>query len=142
MSLKIALLTVAVIGLSACGGTMNLTMMPRDAGTVYAGELQSSGGGAGTMTIDIGDTKCTGPAVRVASNESFGFATSIGYGSRGTVATTTTTSATSGDTSIKAILSCTGGKGLRCDMSGRDSNGGGICVDDAGRVFDVIAARR
>jgi hypothetical protein len=134
---------VWLIGLlTACGGTMNLTMMPRDSGTAYVGELQGDGSGSGSMSVTIGDTTCKGPAARVASNQSFGFANSVGFNNRGTVANSFGTVATTGDSVVKAILSCSNGKGLRCDLSGRDMNGGGICVDDTGRVFDVVVTRK
>ena len=131
-----------VVLIAGCGGTMNLTMMPRDSGTAYTGELQGDGSGSGSMLVKIGDTICKGPAARVASNQSFGFANSVGFNNRGTVANSVGTVVTTGDSVVKAILSCSNGKGLRCDISGRDMNGGGICVDDSGRVFDVIVTRK
>ena len=136
-------LVVALIGLlTGCAGTMNLMMMPRDSGTAYTGELQGDGAGGGSMTVTIGDAKCTGPAARVSSNQSFGFANSVGFNNRGTVGNSFGTVATTGDSVVKAILSCSNGKGLRCDLSGRDMNGGGICLDDNGRVFDVVVNRK
>ena len=52
------------------------------------------------------------------------------------------TTVTTGDNLVKAILSCSDGRGLRCELTGRDSNVGSICVDDSGKVYDVIAARQ
>ena len=134
--MKLAI-SLAVALLSGCA--YNLTMMPRDSGQTYTGKLVSpSGNGSGMMTVVIGDLQCSGPAARVASNQSFGFANT--FGSSGTrTFNSFSTMSTSGDVQVKAILACTGGKGLRCDLTGRGSSGGGICVDDAGRVFDVLA---
>lgn len=128
--------------LAGCGGTLNVMMMPRDSGTAYNGELYGDGSGSGSMMVAIGDAKCNGPAARVASNQSFGFANSVGFNNRGTVTNSFGTVATTGDSVVKAILTCSNGKGLRCDITGREGNGGGICVDDAGRVFDVVVNRK
>ena len=137
------LIAIATIGLlGGCGATLNVTMMPRDSGTAYTGELIGDGSGGGSMAITIADAKCSGPAARVASNQTFGFANSVGFNNRGTVANSFSTVATSGDVFIKAILSCTNGKGLRCDMTGQGGNGGGLCVDDTGKVFDVLVNRK
>ncbi len=135
--MKIHAVSLAIVLLSGCA--YNLTMMPRDSGQTYTGKLTSpSGNGSGTMTVAIGDLQCSGPAARVASNQTFGFVNTFGSSGVRTFNSFSTMS-TSGDVQVKAILSCTGGKGLRCDLTGRGSSGGGICVDDAGRVFDVLA---
>lgn len=137
---KLILSAAAILLVSACA--FNVTLMPRDSGKTYSGEMMGSGNGAGTMTIKLdGDETCTGPVARVASKESFGFANTYMANSRGRAASAFTTVATSGDVTIKAILSCTGGKGLRCEMTGQ-GGGGGICVDDAGRIFDALAIRK
>ena len=138
---KIFIGTLSFI-LAGCVTTMNVTMMPRNSGTSYNGELQGNGSGSGTMSVDLGEIKCTGPAARVASNQSFGLVNTFGYNNRGTVSNTVSTVANTGDSAVKAILSCSDGKGLRCDLTGRDGVGGGVCADDTGRVFDVIISRK
>lgn len=134
--MKAFLATAAVLALSGCA--INVAMMPRDSGTVYSGELQGNGMGGGTMTVKVDDAVCTGPVARVASNQSFGFANTYAADNRGNRAGAVTAVSTSGDHFVKAILSCSNGNGLRCDMTGRNNMGGGICVDNNGRVFDVI----
>lgn len=78
----------------------------------------------------------------VASNQTFGFASTYAINSRGQSMNAFTNTATAGDSQVKGILSCTNGGGLRCDMTGRGSIGGGIFVDDAGKVYDAIAVRK
>lgn len=130
------LLLIAMLPLAGCA--MNVTMMPRDSGKTYAGELLYKGGGSGTMAVSLDGDQCTGPAVRVASNESIGVINTFGRGGVGTGVVVSD----AGNVGIKAMMTCQSGKGLRCDMTGRDGNGGGICTDDASRVFDVIIQRR
>lgn len=128
--------------LADAAGVAQGTVGNAESGTTYTGELQAGGGGTGTLTIRLGDKTCTGPAARVASNETFGFANSFGSNNRGTTASAFTTMSTSGDSQVKAILTCTGGGGLRCDLTGPGASGGGICVDDTGRVYDALAIRK
>lgn len=135
-----ALIIVVVTSLAGCA--YNVTLMPRDSGRTFTGELHSDGGGSGTMSVMLDDGLCTGPAARVASNQSFGFANTYGSNTRGQFASAFSTISIAGDTTVKAILSCAGGSGLRCDMTGRDATAGGVCVDDKGRVFDVLVIRK
>lgn len=135
---RIALL--AVLALSGCA--FNVTLMPRDSGQTFTGEMQSSGAGAGSMTLRMGEQTCTGPVAKVASNEAFGFANTFGRNNRGGFGSSFSTIAVSGDMQLKAILSCNNGRGVRCDITGRDGSGGGICVDDAGRVYDALVIRK
>ncbi|MBB4196281.1 hypothetical protein GGD83_000052 [Rhodoblastus sphagnicola] len=46
--------------------------------------------------------------------------------------------ATMGDATVKALLSCPNGKGIRCVLKGRDLHGGGECSTDDGQAFDII----
>ncbi|MEX3979136.1 hypothetical protein AB4Y45_09140 [Paraburkholderia sp. EG287A] len=80
----------------------------------------------------------SGPVVRVASNDTFGFATAYGVNSRGQSATAISSASSIGDKYAKAILSSTDGHGLRCDLVGQFPTAGGICVDDQRRVYDVV----
>lgn len=140
MKKTLSTIAASIFFLSGCA--FNVTLMPRDSGKVYTGEMAGSGNGTGTMTIKMdGDDTCTGPVARVATKESFGFANTYMTNSKGKVTNALTTVATSGDVTIKAILSCTSGKGLRCEMTGQ-GGGGGVCVDDAGRIFDALAIRK
>lgn len=131
--------------LAAClllaGCAYNVTLMPRDSGKTYTGTLDA-GAGRGTMTLAMDGATCTGPIVRVASNETFGIASGFGATNRGTTASGFSVAATSGDVFAKALLTCSDGSGLRCDMTGRPGTAGGVCQDDKGRIFDAIATRR
>lgn len=128
--------------LALCGCAYNVTLMPRDSGKTYQGELISNGGRSGTMTLRLDEVTCTGPAAKVASNESFGFANIYGSNSRGQTANAFATVTTSGDAAVKAILTCSNGSGMRCDITGRGSSAGGICLDDKGKVYDALAIRK
>lgn len=125
-----------LVTLVGCSGTIQL--MPRDSGKVYSGAVQGSATGAGTMTIDIDGETYTGSVVRTSSGDSFGFMQQ--YGKRGTMSTGTMASVGSTAT-VKAILSSPAGRGLRCEFSSDGSGGGGVCVDDQGRVLDAIVSR-
>lgn len=94
------------------------------------------------MSLAMDGKTCTGPVARVASNQTFGFANSYGYNNRGGSANSFSTMATSGDVALKGILSCSDGTGVRCDLTGQGATGGGICVDDKGKVYDAIAIRK
>lgn len=93
------------------------------------------------MTAMIDSVSCSGPAARVSSNESFGFSTLYGTNNRGKTVNAMETTNTTGDVTIKAIMSCSDGRGLRCDITGRNGSGGGICINDSGKVFDVVVTR-
>lgn len=133
---------ILALALAISGCAYNLTLMPRDSGKMYQGEMKGDGTGSGTLTVQIDGDTCTGLVARVASNQTFGFANTYGANNQGTRANAFTTTSSFGDVAVKGILSCQSGKGIRCDMTGQGSSGGGICVDDAGKVYDVIAIRK
>lgn len=121
----------AVLALSGCAGYVK--MMPRDSGKVYSGTVQG-----GTMSIDLDGQTYTGPVVRTGSSDSFGFIQQ--YGKRGMMSTGTMASV-GGTATVKAILSSPAGRGLRCEFTSDGSGGGGVCVDDQGRVLDALVGR-
>lgn len=131
-----ASILAAVLALSGCAGYVQ--MMPRDSGKVYSGAVQGSATGAGSMTIDIDGQTYTGPVVRTSSGDSFGFIQQ--YGTKTGVSTGSMVSV-GGTATVKAILSSPAGRGLRCEFTSDGSGGGGICVDDQGRVLDAIVGR-
>ena len=133
---KTVSILAAVVALSGCAGYV--TMMPRDSGKVYSGTVQGSATGAGTMTIDLDGQTFTGPLVRTGSSDSFGFIQQ--YGKRGMTSTGTMASV-GGTATVKAMLSSPAGRGLRCEFTSDGSGGGGVCVDDQGRVLDAIVGR-
>lgn len=130
-------LAVAVITLTGCA--YKVSMMPRDSGKIYTGVFNNNGSGSGSMTVDVDGVTYSGPVVKVGSNDTFGFAQTFGYNSKGVVSSSTGTGASYGDVFIKALLTSPDGKGMRCDLRGRGTSGGGICVDDQQRVYDVVA---
>jgi len=136
--LKYIILAGAIV-LAGCS-PMKVQMMSRSGGPIHIGSLNPSGGGGGTMTVDVGGKTCTGPAQRVASNEGFGVSTMYGSSGARTFSGTGTTYI-EGDTFVKALLQCEGGGALRCDLSGRSGSGGGVCADNSNQIFDVIFAR-
>lgn len=129
------LLVLAAL-LTGCSGYVQ--MMPRDSGKVYTGTMQGSASGAGTMTIAIDGEQFTGPVVRTGSSDSFGFIQQ--YGTK-TGITTGAIVGAGGTATVKALLSSPGGHGLRCEFTSDGSGGGGVCVDDRGRVLDAIVGR-
>lgn len=131
----------AAFTLAGCGGTIGVSMMPRDSGLVTRGTLVSNGSGSGSMTVIADGKNCSGPAARVASSQSFGFKTAYASNSRGATANAFASTLNDGDTLVKAILSCDGGGGLRCEITGRDGIGGGVCVSDSSRVFDILVSK-
>jgi hypothetical protein len=137
MVMRVAILMIAALGLSGCA--WQVEMMPRDSGKVYVGQGRGDGLGGGTITIDIDGRTYSGPAMRTASSDSYGFFQA--YGPRGQ-STFGTTASAGGTIYVKALLASADNHGLRCDFSG-DGTGhlGGICVDDDKRVYDVLANR-
>lgn len=113
--------------------------MPRDGGMFYTGEATNNQMGGGDIMLTIEQTTYAGKWVRTSSNDSYSVLTTYGTSSRGTRTSSTGFGQTYGaGGSGKAILTSSDGKGLRCEFSGGGAgSGGGICVDDAGRVFDI-----
>jgi len=109
--------------------------MARDGGTIYRGNVQGNGFGSGTMSVVLGDRSCSGSFARGASSDSFSFFQA--YGKGGAIATGTTQSY-GGTATVKALMSCSDGTGLRCDFVGGGGTGTGICVDSKERVYDVL----
>jgi hypothetical protein len=136
------ILSCAIAALLVAGCSFNATLMSRDSGRTYNGSLDGNGMGTGTMTVAINGTTYTGPAVRVGSNDTFGFSSAYGFNNHGGTTTALGNSYSIGDKFVKALLSSSGGQGLRCDLRGGGSSGGGICVDDSGKVYDVILVRK
>lgn len=122
------------------GCSYDATLMSRDSGRTYSGVMKGKMG-TGTMTVNIDDVVYTGPAVRVGSNDTFGFASAYGSNSRGVSTTAFANSYSVGDRFVKALLSSPDGHGLRCDLRGSGRSGGGICVDDGGKIYDVLLVR-
>lgn len=117
------------------GCSWAVQMMPRDSGTIYRGIANGNGMGSGNISVEIDGRSYSGPKFRTASSDSFGFFQAYG----GTKSVFGVSQTFGGTVAVKAILSSPDNRGLRCDLTG-DGRGhaGGICVDDRGRVFDVL----
>ena len=131
---KKILTALAATAISGCAYQMQL--MPRDGGTIYSGHVQSNGMGSGTLDVQLDGRACRGNFVTAAYGDSFGFYQT--YGSRG--GSSFGAYQSYGSSTYKALMTCTDGSGLRCDVQGSDmtSTGAGICVDSSGRVFDMM----
>ena len=134
MNFIIRMLLVAMIG-SISGCALQMQVMSRDSGNMYKGSVQGNGFGSGTISLVLGDKMCSGAFARGASNDSFGFFQT--YGARG-VTSIGSVQNFGGSSTVKALLSCTDGTGLRCDFIGGGGTGTGICVDSKNQVFDAI----
>lgn len=135
------LVLVAAVAALVSGCAFQVTMMPRDSGTVYSGEMHSSGGGRGTMTVYMDGVRYDGEMMKASSDAQFGFAQAYGSNNRGVRANTTvTTYSGGGNSTYKAILSSNSGRGLRCDLFSSGMGATGVCMDDKGRLMDVIIA--
>jgi hypothetical protein len=119
---------------------MNVAMMSRDTGESFHGELYGDGSGSGRMTVTMNGVNCSGPASRVASDQRTIIASSFGYNNKGTTASSFGTATISGDTTVTALLSCSDGKGMRCEFKGQNLHGGGTCTINDGRTFDFIVS--
>lgn len=127
-----------VVALSGCA--YQLSAMPRDGGQLYYGEATNNQMGGGSVTLTIEGRTYTGQWVRTGSNDSYTILTTHARNNRGGTSTGTAFGQTVGAGGTgKAMLSSPDGKGLRCEFSGGGSgSGGGICIDDAQRVYDLM----
>jgi hypothetical protein len=136
---KILAATAAALVLGGCASTVQLTLMPRDSGTLYHGVAEGTGGSEGTIRITIGSRTYTGTWVEVVPDRSTGYVGG-GYGWRGygwgLGGTISMDNPTGGE--AKALLTAPDGAGLRCDLRGGFGRaGGGVCRDDKGLEYDV-----
>lgn len=125
--------------LTLSGCAYQITAMPRDSGKIYTGQATETGFGGGDIEITIEATIYKGKWTTTSSNDSYTVLTTFGTNSRGARTTSTGIGQSYGSGGTgKAMLSSADGRGLRCEFAGGGSgSGGGICVDDAGRVFDI-----
>ncbi len=117
---------------------MDVSMMARDSGESFRGELYGDGSGGGKMTVTMNSVNCSGPASRVASNQATVVGTTWGYNIKGAASSTVSAATISGDVTVKALLSCSDGKGMHCDFTGQNLHGGGICTMNDGKTFDIV----
>lgn len=130
------LISVLVAALLS-GCAYNLQLMPRDGGKVYGGTVSSNGMGSGKVTVNMDGKTCAGPFVTANSGTSYGFAQTFGAAGGTPFQASGMSILSSGAAQYRALLTCTDGTGLRCDVQG-EMQGAGICVDSASRVYDLI----
>jgi hypothetical protein len=135
--MRLAAVCALLIALAGCAYQMQL--LPRDGGSLYVGSAQSDGMGGGTLNVQLDGRTCSGSFAQASSGNSFGFFQT--YGRRGAGSAVGAFQAFGGSNTFKALMACTDGTGLRCDIEGREKTGVGICVDSKGRVFDMIYTR-
>ena len=135
--MRLAAVCVLAIAMSGCAYQMQF--LPRDGGSIYAGSAQSDGMGGGTLSVQLNGRTYSGSFAQAYSGNTFGFFQT--YGHRGAGSSVGSFQGFSGSNTFKALMACTDGTGLRCDIEGREKTGVGICVDSKGRVFDMIYTR-
>lgn len=123
-----------LVALAGCAYQMQF--LPRDGGSLYVGSAQSDGMGGGTLSVQLDGRTCSGSFAQASSGDTFGFFQS--YGRRGAGSSVGSFQSFGGSNTFKALMACTDGSGMRCDIEGRDKTGVGICVDSKQRVFDMI----
>ena len=132
----------AALLLSGCASTYQLTLMPRDSGRTYTGVMGNVSAGQGPISVTIENKTYNGTWVESAPAYSSGWVSGgMGYGHRGWGGWGwgggTIHMDTPGGGAAKALLSAADGTGLRCDLRGTQSGGGGECRDDRGKEYDV-----
>jgi hypothetical protein len=135
--MRLAAVCALLIASGGCAYQMQL--LPRDGGSLYVGSAQSDGMGGGTLSVQLDGRTCSGSFAQASSGDTFGFFQT--YGGRGAGSAVGAFQAFGGSNTFKALMACTDGTGLRCDIEGREKTGVGICVDSKGRVFDMIYTR-
>ena len=134
--------TLALAGLllGGCASTYQLTLMPRDSGKTYSGVMEGLANGEGAITVAIEGKTYNGTWVESAPATTTGWVHGgAGYGYRGWRGWGggTIHMDTPGGGVAKALLTAPDGSGLRCDLRGTRTGGGGECRDDKGREYDV-----
>jgi hypothetical protein len=139
--LPTALALACLLGLAGCASTYQLTLMPRDSGKTYGGVMDSLAGGQGAISVTIEGKTFNGTWVESVPATTTGWVGGGGYGYRGWGwgwgGGGTIHMDTPGGGAAKALLTASDGAGLRCDLRGTRSGGGGECRDDKGKEYDV-----
>src|SRR5688572_8842973 len=138
----IPILALATLLLGGCASTYQLTLMPRDSGKTYNGVMEGLATGEGPITVAIEGKTYNGTWVESAPATTTGWVGGgVGYGYRGWrgwgMGGGTIHMDTPGGGAAKALLTASDGSGLRCDLRGTRSGGGGECRDDKGKEYDV-----
>jgi hypothetical protein len=134
--MRVAIVVLAA-ALAGCTTYYDLTLMPRDSGTLMHGSAEDRGNGSASVTVDIGEKTYSGNWVMVTPERSTSYVGASawgwqGWGSFGAI------DRAYGDAVAKALLQAADGSGLRCDLFGMTGGQGtGKCTDDKGLVYDV-----
>ncbi len=116
-------------------GLSQVQLTARDGGAVYYGSVRREGLALVSVTVEIDRRVYLGTFELTSANTTYGLYQR--YGARNAAPRTAETLARTNFT--KALLSSTDQLNLTCDFTdvgGKDA--GGLCVDDAQRVYDVI----
>ena len=139
--LPATLALTGLLGLAGCASTYQLTLMPRDSGKTYTGVMEGLASGQGPISVTIEGKTYNGTWVESAPAYTTGWVSGgMGYGHRGWGGWGgggTVHMDTPGGGAAKALLTASDGTGLRCDLRGTRSGGGGECRDDKGKEYDV-----
>jgi hypothetical protein len=130
---------MVVLMLTGCAylptGLSQVQMTSRSGGTVYYGAVRREGLALVNLTVEIERRIYAGNLELTRPNETTGLYRL--YGPRD--AATKTPDVLAHMNFTRAILSSTDNRVLKCDFTDvAGANAGGLCVDDAQRVYDVI----
>ena len=137
----LAIAAAAALALSGCATTYQLAVMPRDSGKIYEGVATDTGYGEGPISIALEGRTYNGTWVQAVPDRTTGYV-SGGWGGWGRHGGWwggggfITMDNPSGGLA-KALLSSADGGGLRCDLQSGWGRGGGVCIDDRGKMYDV-----
>ncbi len=135
--MKSAIALAMTIALMGCTSTMIL--LPRDSGTLYRGTMKSRNMNIGTLTIQLEDKTCTGTYARAGSGDLYGLFQGNAQTNVQPNLSADAYQLRKDSSAYKALMSCSDGTGLRCDVVGAGTGAGaGVCADSKGRMFDLI----
>ena len=137
--MRAAIVLLATLISSGCAylptGLSQVQLTARDGGAVYYGSVMREGLALVNMTVEVDRRIYRGNVELTNPNTTFGLYQR--YGSRDAAPVTGAVLARTNFT--KAILSSTDNRVLNCDFTDvAGANAGGLCVDEAQRVYDVI----
>ncbi|MDB5811910.1 MAG: hypothetical protein JWN94_4032 [Betaproteobacteria bacterium] len=137
--MRSVLLGMVLLTLSGCAylppGLSQVQLTPRNSDTIYYGSVRLEGLAVVKLTVEIDRRIYAGNLEITRSNETLGLYER--YGSRNAAPKTPAVLAATNFS--KAVLSSTENRLLRCDFTDvGGTSAGGICIDDAQRLYDVI----
>jgi hypothetical protein len=137
--LPVLLLTFVMSGCAAqTNGIQPLEIMSRDSNTVSHGNVSNAFPRTTRIVIDIDRRIYLGNSEPTAPNETFGFALTYGQNRYAAVSA----GRLERSNFYKAILSSSDNHVLRCDIAKEEGKQrDGICVDDFGRIYDMVSTR-